>query len=503
MKPVRRRIGWLILCLTAAGLACSLTSPTPASWSGTPTAQILANTREAFVLTQDALVEELDLSTPTTRPEIEKTPITKPTLISEGPWLVYSAPSGAGLHAYDTKTATILEIPLPEPVYTADLPRGFSPMGDMLVVRAGSPLNTDELALYGISLPSTEIIKISPLLSLSLQRKIVNQVGTRAQETLQTVTRSDGIAWSPDGRFLAFTAALDNDSSDLYVFDTLNKRVERVNGLYSQNAAPFWSPNSNWLVSQELDALSHPETVSSLRMPGYDDQNTLYLPPKESGAEIFVGWINANTFVSYSQFEDSASTLRQVNVETKGVKIVYQGLFNGAALDPRSRTLAFFVDHEHAAAQKMDAGIYLLEPERSVSRLHRAGGWQALIWDPGGMFIARGSQGVFAFVPQGEGLYLLGETALHLSPNNQWFIAYGNSPNLLDAGARLYQPPSDHPLQMIRAGAIETVLWQPDSRAFFLQSEGALYHYSFPGLKPILIEAGFSSDAALDLVWVE
>jgi Tol biopolymer transport system component len=76
------------------------------------------------------------------------------------------------------------------------------------------------------------------LLSLPLQRQVVNQEGTRAADALEVVTRPDGLAWSPDGRFLAFNAALNNDNSDLYVLDTLNDRIDRANRFLSQNTSP-------------------------------------------------------------------------------------------------------------------------------------------------------------------------------------------------------------------------------------------------------------------------
>ena len=120
-----------------------------------------------------------------------------------------------------------LEISLPEPIIVSDLVNGLSPDGHTLIVRAGSPLNTDEFALYRIDLPSTTVTKLTPLLSLTVQRKIVNQEGTRAFDTLRAVSREDGLAWSPDGTYLAFTAALNVTSSDLYLW---NPATAALNG---------------------------------------------------------------------------------------------------------------------------------------------------------------------------------------------------------------------------------------------------------------------------------
>lgn len=508
MKQFQVKTAWLVVLLLLVGIACQLTSPTPASWSGTPTAQARAATNTAIALTQQANFREVITLTPIELPvEEQRTPTLQPTAEVDGPWLVFPALEAGVLYAYDVESKTTLEIFLPEPIFENDLIHGLSPDGVTLVVRAGSPLETDELALYKIDLPSTEVTKLSPLLSLSLQRKIVNEEGTRAFETLQTITRPDGLAWSPDGRFLAFTAALDNESSDLYVVDTLNERIERLNGLFSQNATPFWSPGSNWLISQELGSFTEEtgwraEFVSGLRVPGYIDQNTLYIPLRGSQGEVFVDWINAQNFISYSQTAEGAHTLRRINVETKVATMIFQGLFNQAAFDPVSRSLAFTLSYDAGAPSGLVGGIYFLGPESSTYRLLRAGDWKRLSWEPGGMFVAVGSQGVFAFTPDGEGLLLAGESDARLSPHGNWLIAWGDGENSV-AGARLYQPSGTQSLQTLIEAKVETTFWQPDSEAFFIQSEGVVYHLAFPGLNLTEVAAGFSEDVPLDLIWVK
>ena len=480
--------------LIFASLACTLTSPTPASWAGTPTALVEAETREAFRLTQQFELEESDVLdlTPVPASTDDFLPTVSPTQSAlpgtqQGPWLVYPAVESGKLNALDTISGEILEIILPPPVYIEDLVRGHSPDGSTFVVRAGSPLNVDELALYRIDLPDTVPQKISPLLTLSLQRRIVNEEGRLAFEALKAVTRSDSLAWSPSGRFLAFTAALNNDSSDLYVYDTLNNRVERLNGLFTHNASPFWSPGGNWLVSQEVtrDTVSdtwRAENVTRIRVPGYDDQNTLYLPRAGSLGEVFVGWINTRSFISYSLTESGPSTLRQVNVETLAEALIYQGGFLQAAYDPVSGMLAFVVDEENATREGMIAGVYVLRTDSPYYTLYRAGDWFRLSFEPGGMFIAAGPQGVLLFSSNGEDVFLAGEGDARLSPNGAWMVAWGFDEEA-SKGARLYQPPSNRALQTLTDLQVDRVLWKPDSRGFYLFGEGSLYQLSFPGLK--------------------
>jgi hypothetical protein len=497
-----------ILGLTLISLACRLTSPIPASWSGTPTAAAREATNAVIVLTQQAAVEEdVDLTPILTPTQAIPTPTPQPTVAVDGPWLVFHAPEEGLIQAYDIDAQVTLEIVLPEPIYTSDLVNGLSPDGHTLVVRAGSEYKTDELGLYLIDLPSIEVTKLTPLLSLSVQRNIINDVGTRAFDTFRAVTRDDGLAWSPDGRFLAFTAALDALSSDLLMWDTQNDRIERLNGVYSHSTSPFWAPESNWLISQEMGDYSEKtgwrsEVVSSLRIPSFSDQNTLYLPVSGSQGEVFLGWLNAQSFMSYSQTVDGPQMLRQVNVDTLVVNQIISGSFSQAALDRGTTAYAYTLDDEAAASRDLVAGIYLVKVGSSVPELIRSGVWPTLIWDTGGLFVASGEQGLIGFTSDGQNIFLPDENMARLSPSGNWLVAWGDEEGG-NTGARLYQSPSGTRLQDLTDLQVESVFWQPDSKAFFMVAEGTLYRIAFPGLGLEEIATGFTEDHPPALSWIE
>lgn len=503
-KKLRPFSGILVILL--ASLACQLTSPTPASWSGTPTAKALGATNTAVARTLQAALENVTPLPPTPTPTLHQaTPQPEETRVVDGPWLIYLAPDGTGLHALDVEAEVTQSIELPSPIYIDDLYTGLSPQGDRLLIRAGSPLNTDELALYQIDLPSLQVTKQTPLLSLVLQRRIVNQIGTLAFDTLEVVTRPDGLAWSPDGRFLAFTAALDNETSDLYVFDTLNNRIDRLNGLSSQAATPFWARSSSWLISQELSKVSggwRAEAVSGISVPGFGDQKVLYLPDPDSQEEVFLGWINADTFISYTITIEGPKKLQQVRTDSPEVILLFEDAFTSAAFDQENQVVAFFVGEEEARLQNLVAGIYTIQPDQFGYTLQRAGNWDQLVWNPGGLFLARGAQGVFAFSLQGEDIYLPNESDLRISPDGQWMVGWGDGVGS-QSGARLYQTPSSYPLQTISDQPVEAILWGPDSRGFFIFAGGDLFLVEFPQLELNPVQIGFPEDGQFDLIYVE
>jgi hypothetical protein len=500
---------FMIVMCTLTILSCRLTSPTPAAWSGTPTAQAQGQTETAIAQTAVALFNDqpTDIPLPELPTEQNHTSTPPPPMPVDGPWLIYPGAEGLTLQAYDMEAQVILDIPLPPPIIFTDLIPGRSPQGGRLVIRAGSPENLDELALYQVDLLTAEVTKISPLLSLALQRQIVNEEGDRALEALKAVTKEHGVSWSPDGRYLAFTAALNNSSSDLYLYDTWQQETTRLNGLYTHNGTPYWSPGGNWLISQEFDLLSEDQSwdavnVTALQVPGYDDQNSLYLPPAASQSEIFIGWVNAQSFLSFSQTPNGPQMLRDVNVETGETNIIFADSFMGVAYDPESKFLAFILDQSTAVVQDQTAGIYGLQASSPNLQLIRAGIFNHLAWNTGGMFIASGPGGVFGLSAAGTDLFLPAEENASLAPNGTWLIAWGAGPDNTD-GARLYQTPINQPLQTLLSTSVETVVWQPDSRGLLILSEGTLYHLTFPGLKPQVVTGRFSEGTPQVFAWVE
>ncbi len=55
----------------------------------------------------------------------------------------------------------------------------------------------------------------------------------------------DTLAWSPDGRFLAYVAATDGPSADIYVYDTQTSEVRRITDGPNQPELLGWSPELN------------------------------------------------------------------------------------------------------------------------------------------------------------------------------------------------------------------------------------------------------------------
>jgi hypothetical protein len=487
-------------------LACSLSAPTPVAWVGTPTAAARAKTQTAFASTKSAEMTAM----PTLPPTRTATPYIRTitpmfTHAEDGPWLIYPGRDGTSLHALDMDTGTDVLLDLPPLVSLDDLVDGLSPDGGQLLLRAGQVEVLDELALYALENPHKGASQVSPLLSVLLQRDIISSAGKRAPQALLAVCEEHGIAWTKDGQFAAFTAALDGDSSDIYLYDPAKATAERMTVRYRQNLTPFWSPDNAWLIFQEAVTITSEgaweiTAVSDVSMPHYATTRFLYMPPVGSLGDVMVGWLNDKIFLSYSRGPEGFYNLRQVDLERGKETIVFEGHFSSLAFDPDNKMIALNIDTEDAQANGMYPGIYLSTSGGSPFTQMFSGDFTSLAWSSEGrMFLAAGGRGISGFDAGGSRLTLPNESGLVFSQGQSWLIAWNDANDR--PGVRLYTAQGSL-LQNVSDIKVSDVIWQPDSKGFYLVSAEGLYQVRFPLLKPVLISTDVYQGEDFHAAWL-
>ena len=100
--------------------------------------------------------------------------------------------------------------------------------------------------------------------------------------------------WSADGTQLAFEAAIDGDSADLYVYSAADGSVKHLTSGSAQDYAPSWSPDGKYIVHFGTDSFG---SGAGYHMVGVwatllDKASTydLYTPNTNSGGE-YVLWL--------------------------------------------------------------------------------------------------------------------------------------------------------------------------------------------------------------------
>ena len=493
---------WLV------GLACSLSAPTPASWALTPTAQSLAETASAQSATQLALTAGPPTVTPPPTPTLFPTAPTAPVtaLLPAGPWLIYLTDQGKTLVLRNPDGSGRTAFAISPLVDVQDFHAGASPRGGYLAVRTGQANGYKDLNLDLVHLPDGKVDRLAGLLSPDLAERVKSAPGSHPDEAARALLQPGALRWSPDGRYLAFVAVIDGISSDLYLYDTQNRKVEQLTSGSDQVATPFWSPDSLWLVVQEVDSFGDGKTwqvdhIVANRMV-YRQFNLLYPPPQGGAGEVFLGWTGPATLLAYSRSQAGGFALHQFDLDKLKDHPLYAGPFSEIAFDPQSKTLAILQSSPNGGKAAQEPGLYLMRTDETSPRLAQAGEWRHLSWSPKmNSFSAAGSQGVLTITPDGQYTLIKAETDCAASPNKSWVVCFAGEGTASNPGLRLYKPGSQV-LQTITGEAVQEVAWQPDASGFFYLAGSRLYQVTFPGLQPAVLEENFQAGEMNYLGWV-
>jgi len=168
----------------------------------------------------------------------------------DGSWLIY--PTTGGIKAANADGSgsvliaptSIKDLVASEP----DIPSEVSPYGRLIAHRKNSA-DGKGWELEIIHLPDLSKETITPLISAS---NLASMETDPVQSMLLTsaIAFESPIQWSPDGRYLAFVAALDGPSSDIYVYDTVSQKITHATSGDLEVARPTWTSDGSEIIYQ-------------------------------------------------------------------------------------------------------------------------------------------------------------------------------------------------------------------------------------------------------------
>ena len=492
---------WLVLGgVILTMLACSLTNPTPVAWVLTPTAEAAAALATSAAKTRAALTNPNELP-----PLPTATPPTFPTqtpqsdrLNTYGPWLLYSSEQGKALILRNPDGSGQTRLALPDPLIDpSDLTNGLAPQGNWLAVRTGRRQGWADLAIQLIHLPDGAMRTLTPLLSP------VEQQDTLA---VQSVVWRDALRWSPDGHTLAFIAALEGSSSDLYIYDSASDKIQRLTTGTFQAATPFWSPDSQWVITQEMSGLTSTNPVGwklndvwAVNLKSGEFRK-LYTPDPGSDGEVFLGWADNQKLLFYSHHASGPYNLRQIDMDKLKVTSLLEGDFGSMAMDTASKIIAFTRREGASLPAGVSPGLYRMPANGQGAALVQAGDWANLAWAAqAGVFLASGQQGTLVVPPQGDAQLYPDEPNGLPSADGKWMACWGDA--AASPGLRLYQP-GGQKLQTLLADPVQALTWAPDASGLFAISDHRLYYFTFPDLKPVILDESIQPPIGAAMQWV-
>lgn len=404
--------------------------------------------------------------TPTPSPATPTPPV---ALSPGGPWLTYLA---AGQGGYEVIAANpdgsgrkvigaFSDLNMP----VLNRPRGSE-------AHYFSLLNGRDSSLTVFQLPEGKAVRTFPLLShpdltadqRSRYAAVLNQETPAAQ------------SWSPDGRLLALTGAMDGAFTDVYVFDPSGGGLTRLSERLGESFYPTWLPNSSGVLVQEIETApaGGPALVRAVYLVSTDASKFTALYRPNSLSEEIYGWLDGDTFIAASRRQYGLVEARRFSLEKKQHALLqFSGLMERAALDPTAGALAFTVKPPDQDVPSLQAGLYWTSAVSGPVPVAKAR-WQRLAWSAeAGRFFAASPLGVLSFAPNQERTSFEREESIPAAAPNGKLLAFAGADSSALPGLRIYDPAG----KLLRSldQPVQEVLWMPDSSGLFFLAEGTLY----------------------------
>ena len=261
-SSLTRHIAWFMLALMVTACASQPTSlPTAESLTPTITQTIsvltptvkntsTVNPRPSLTLPQvSTTIHATETKAPMPTPYFIPTADTSLAISKDGPWMAYS--SKASNNQYQVTVVNSDGTGMWQTPFNMQSNAGSPASPYLAGLLRKSPLSYSvDAALEIIRLPEKTIREIplvsNPTIPTFVYHQFVNVPST--QEYIYLINRSIGFSWSPNGRYLAFTAAIDGPTTDLYIYDTLVDQVRRLTDGPDMAIHPEWSQDSKWII---------------------------------------------------------------------------------------------------------------------------------------------------------------------------------------------------------------------------------------------------------------
>lgn len=489
------------ICLALIGCSSNPEPDAATSASSTPLAQIEPSATLHVDPVTASPVPPTGTSTNTAVPSVTISPTAPPvptsavSLTPEGPWLLFST---GHLYAVNDDGSGLTQL-LPEYIsFYAVQPGRSLEEGVTVAAITRTGYDSPDLTLKLLRLPEGEVETITLLLL---------DDGSEAAETLgyelSPLARLGGLAWSPDGRTLAFVGAMDGDSVDVYAYDIITGQITRLTDGPLQAYNLSWSPDGQYVIHDATDTsmcmnCPYAKAMFAARADGLGSVPLFSLPDGSYGGIQIHDWLTTKKLLVSSQYytydnETHGSIAQVVDLETGETTPILSGPYVAMAYSPTG-------------------GVWLLQPadDESGLILYSYGKEQELTFETildiwwseryDTFFAETAEKQLFAIDHLGEVTELLAPLVedwsrpsahgVKVSPDGVWWAwqTYRwNELPFLWVGRAMVEPiwielPGEDD------SMIGPIIWSPDGqRLFFADDREGLWYADQPDFEPVRV----------------
>jgi WD40 repeat protein len=189
--------------------------------------------------------------------------------------------------------------------------------------------------LFVFELPNEHAILQIPLVGNQAREAIDDFVPFEVDPAIIVIfdpvlTAIGDMAWSPDGRYLAFTGAMDGPSSDIYLIDMDTQQTHRLTGGPNQARIMGWSPDSETILHYSVEwQVDYMELIESLWAVDVRGNVRELMDYDELMINPYIGdWIDETTLVMfYPDFESNSRDLTMLDIQTGETEIIDAPMF--------------------------------------------------------------------------------------------------------------------------------------------------------------------------------
>lgn len=414
---------------------------------------------------------------------------TPPTALNaRGPHVLFEGPDGIWISNPDGSYLTRLAN---NGIGYADLHRALSPRGDAL---AYVGLSDEGLTLELLRIPSGKQETLTLLQSITQDELLQDQMGDRAL-AYYTITMYDNVAWQPgDGELIAFVAARDGPSADLYTYDLETGEIMQRTDGPSQAVFPTWSPDGRYLlhfggswVPPFGGAILGYNRLDGAWAVRVEDGAIITQPKPKGFHDNFVDWLDDTHYLISNADPDCIyRNLHSVEVAGLQVATVFEPCFFAQARHAPDTGAILLSLRAKLSDSTLGEGTYLLLPSESEPRRVLERSAVQLSWLP--------ESGVFNAYP--EALISSDGARIHRPPvyDRSYLPAvskHGHAAwQVIDhQQASVVVHPDGGSLRTIGELAVDAMIWDPETgnRLLIAAQDGTLYAADVPDFIPRVV----------------